>query len=44
MLEEYEKKEPIIYRQISNSIKNGLSHAYLFELNDNMHMKWLCLL
>ena len=35
MLEEYEKKEPIIYRQISNSIKNGLSHAYLFELNDN---------
>lgn len=37
MLEEYEKKEPIIYRQISNSIKNGLSHAYLFELNDNVY-------
>ena len=37
MLEEYEKKEPIIYRQISNSIKNGLSHAYLFELNDNAY-------
>ena len=37
MLEEYEKKEPIIYRQISNSIKNGLSHAYLFELNDNIY-------
>lgn len=37
MLEKYEKKEPIIYRQISNSIKNGLSHAYLFELNDNIY-------
>lgn len=37
MLEDYEKKEPIIYRQISNSIKNGLSHAYLFELNDNVY-------
>ena len=37
MLGEYEKKEPIIYRQISNSIKNGLSHAYLFELNDNIY-------
>ena len=37
MLEEYEKKEPIIYRQISNSIKNGLSHAYLFELNYNIY-------
>lgn len=37
MLEGYEKKEPIIYRQISNSIKNGLSHAYLFELNDNIY-------
>ena len=37
MLEDYEKKEPIIYRQISNSIKNGLSHAYLFELNDNIY-------
>lgn len=37
MLEEYEKREPIIYRQISNSIKNGLSHAYLFELNDNVY-------
>ena len=37
MLEDYEKKEPIIYKQISNSIKNGLSHAYLFELNDNIY-------
>ncbi len=37
MLEDYKIKEPIIYRQLSNSIKNGLSHAYLFELNDNVY-------
>lgn len=37
MLEDFEIKEPIIYRQLSNSIKKGLSHAYLFELNDNVY-------
>jgi DNA polymerase III subunit delta' len=37
MFEEYEKKEPIMYKQLSNNMKNGLNHAYLFELNNNIY-------
>lgn len=37
MLEDYKEFEPIIYRQMKNSLKNKLSHAYLFEMNDNIY-------
>ena len=37
MLEDYKDYEPIIYRQMKNALKNKLSHAYLFEMNDNIY-------
>lgn len=36
MLDKYKDEQPILYRMLSNAIKNDkLSHAYLFEVNDN---------
>jgi len=36
MLEKYKDEQPILYNLLINSIrKNKLSHAYLFETNDN---------
>lgn len=36
MLEKYMEEQPILYNLLSNAIKNNkLSHAYLFETNDN---------
>lgn len=37
MFSEYEKVEPIIYRQLKNSLYGNLSHAYLFNLNNNLY-------
>jgi len=36
MLEKYKDEQPILYNLLSNAIKNNkLSHAYLFETNNN---------
>ena len=36
MLDKYKDEQPILYRVLSNAIKNDkLSHSYLFEVNDN---------
>lgn len=37
MLEEYKNYDKIIYRQMENAINNNLSHAYLFDLNNNVY-------
>lgn len=37
MLNEYKDLEPIIYRQMTNSINGNLSHAYLFNTNGNVY-------
>ena len=37
MLEEYKNFEPIIYKQMRNALKGNLSHAYLFDLNNNVY-------
>lgn len=37
MLEEYKNYEPIIYKQMKNALKGNLSHAYLFDLNNNVY-------
>lgn len=37
MLEEYKNYEPIIYKQMKNALKNNLSHAYLFDMNNNIY-------
>ena len=37
MLENYKNFEPIIYRQMKNALKCNLSHAYLFDLNNNVY-------
>lgn len=36
MLDKYKEEQPILYNLLTNAIKNDkLSHAYLFEVNDN---------
>jgi DNA polymerase-3 subunit delta' len=37
MLEDYKKIEPIIYKQMIKALYNNLSHAYLFDLNNNVY-------
>lgn len=37
MLEEYKDYEPIIYKQMKNALKKNLSHAYLFDMNNNIY-------
>lgn len=37
MLDEYKNCDYIIYRQMKNALKNGLSHAYLFNINNNIY-------
>lgn len=37
MLDDYAKYEPIIYKQFKNALKRNLSHAYLFDLNNNLY-------
>ncbi len=37
MLEEYKSFEPIIYKQMIKALNNNLSHAYLFDLNNNVY-------
>lgn len=37
MLEEYKNFEPIIYKQMLRALDNNLSHAYLFDLNNNVY-------
>ena len=37
MLEDYKNFEPVIYRQMKNALKGNLSHAYLFDLNNNVY-------
>jgi len=37
MLDEYKDYEPIIYKQMKNALNGNLSHAYLFDLNNNVY-------
>lgn len=37
MLDEYRDYDKIIYKQLENAIDNNLSHAYLFDLNNNVN-------
>ena len=37
MLEDFKNFEPIIYRQMKNALNDNLSHAYLFDLNNNVY-------
>ena len=37
MLEEYEDCDKIVYKQMKNAIDSNLSHAYLFDLNNNVY-------
>lgn len=37
MLEEYKEYDSIIYKQLKNAINNNLSHAYIFDLNNNIY-------
>lgn len=37
MLEEYKNFEPVIYKQMKNALNGNLSHAYLFDLNNNIY-------
>lgn len=37
MLEDYKEYDKIIYKQMENAISNNLSHAYLFDLNNNVY-------
>jgi len=43
MLEEYKNFEPIIYKQMKNALKGNLSHAYLFDLNNNVYAEKMIL-
>ena len=43
MLEEYKNFEPIIYRQMKNALKGNLTHAYLFDLNNNVYAEKMVL-
>lgn len=43
MLEEYKNFEPIIYKQMRNALKGNLSHAYLFDLNNNVYAEKMVL-
>lgn len=43
MLEEYKCFEPIIYKQMKNALKGKLSHAYLFNLNNNIYAEKMVL-
>lgn len=43
MLEEYKTYEPIIYRQMKNALKNNLTHAYLFDMNNNIYAEEMIL-
>ena len=36
MLDDYKEQQPLLYNLLVNSLKNNkLSHAYLFDINDN---------
>ena len=37
MLDDYKINEPIVYQQMKKSIETKLSHAYLFNLNNNIY-------
>lgn len=37
MLDEFKNLEPVIYKQMLNSLNGNLSHAYLFDLNRNVY-------
>ena len=37
LLDDYETIEPIIYKQMINALNGNLSHAYLFDLNNNVY-------
>lgn len=37
MLIDYKDIEPIVYMQMKSAIKKGISHAYLFNLNENVY-------
>ena len=37
MLEEYKEYDSIIYKQLKNAINSNLSHAYIFDLNNNIY-------
>jgi DNA polymerase-3 subunit delta' len=37
MLEEYKDIDNIVYMELKGTIKKGLSHAYLFNMNDNIY-------
>ena len=43
MLEDYKNFELIIYRQMKNALKGNLSHAYLFDLNNNVYAEKMVL-
>lgn len=37
MFNKYEQLDPIIYKQLKNALNGNLSHAYLFDLNNNVY-------
>lgn len=37
MLNSYKDIEPVVYMQMESALKKGISHAYLFNLNDNVY-------
>ena len=37
MLDEYKNFDNIVYFQLKGAIKKGLSHAYLFNTNENVY-------
>ena len=43
MLDDYKEYEPIIYKQLINALNGNLSHAYLFDLNDNIYAEKMIL-
>ena len=43
MLEEYKNFEPVIYKQMKNALNGNLSHAYLFDLNNNVYAEKMVL-
>jgi len=43
MLEEYKNYEPIIYKQMKKALNNNLSHAYLFDMNQNIYAEKMVL-
>lgn len=43
MLKDYKNIEPMVYEQMNKSLKIGLNHAYLFNMNDNIYAEKMIL-